>query len=180
MPRAGGQARLGKEQGSGRGAGRRASVGGGVRARLAPAAGASGRGAGLGAGPGGWRLRPFAGPPAERARAAARGRPPRPGARVTAAAPLLPRPRLAGSPAPGDSVTELGRQRCIVGAFKAAGSAARPLGLSVPRPIPPGTAPTPPGRSHTLSQPRPVDPKARNENSGKQAASSSCPNLPQV
>ena len=89
------------------------AVRGGRRAQAADSAAGSlprpvplGKGAGPGAGPGraARRLRPFVGPRAERARAAARGRPPRPGARVTAAAPRLPRPLLAGSPAPGETL----------------------------------------------------------------------------
>lgn len=108
---------------------------GGVGGRLAPAAGASGQGAGLGAGPdSGTR----AAPPLRRAAGKARersgaGAPPSAGrsgySPGSAASPPEPR-RFAR--AGRDIVTELGRQRCIVGAFKVAGGAARPLGPTGP------------------------------------------------
>ncbi|KAK2101808.1 hypothetical protein P7K49_019474, partial [Saguinus oedipus] len=139
------------------GARRGASAGRGVGGPLAPAAGASGLGAGLGAGPGraAGRLRPFAGPRLS-AREERRGGAPL--GRALGFQPPLPRAPPAPGPLAGagrDLVTELGRQRCIVGAFKATGSAARPSG-------PPGHArqardasQPPPARD----APRPEDPR---------------------
>lgn len=104
---------------------------GGVGGRLAPAAGASGLGAGPGSGG-------RAAPPLRRAAVRARersgaGAPPSAGrsgySRGSPASPPAP-PGFAG--AVRDIVTELGRQRCIVGAFKAAGNVARPLGPTGP------------------------------------------------
>lgn len=116
------------------------------RARAADsAAGSLSRPVPLGGGPG-WgpdRAGRQATPPLRRAAGRAResggaGAPPSAGrsgySRRSPAAPPAPR-RFAG--AGRDIVTELGRQRCIVGSFKAAGSAARPLGPPPPSPARP-------------------------------------------
>nr|XP_023499801.1 uncharacterized protein LOC111774044 [Equus caballus] len=137
LPRAGGRGSAGR--------GARGAVRGAGRARAAElAAGELPRPVPLGWGPGWGPGR--AGPPG--------GSAPSPGGRLSARAerrggaplgralglqPLLPPPPAPRPPAPRrfagarrDGVTELGRQRCIVGAFKAAGSAGRPLGPTGP------------------------------------------------
>lgn len=132
-----GRARPGEEPGGGRGAGT-GERGSGLRGRLAPAAGvwaggrAGGRPGGGGSAP--WPCRGLrareercGGAPLGRHSGYSRRSGPRPAPR-----------RFAGPPAPGgDLVTELGRQRCIVGALAAAGAR---RGRSLPGPRSSGLA----------------------------------------